>query len=376
MFPENNCFHYPDGMRNTEVKKQTNSASMKNKTIQLFIFLFWISLPGMFAQQENLNIYTEKDLKTYPASRFTSIEIQNKHGDISVSAWNKNTIEVDMVITVNAEGKNSAEEILEKIKIHTSEKKEHLSFNTSFTDDFHSNHPFSIDYIVHLPAVKQLHLINRFGDINIASVTGNLRIDHEYGQLEHNGSGITDSIYSKLSFVDAQMGSFSNSNMELNNANITLQDVENGTFSGKYYQLEMQRAGKLEITTSTGRFNIGTVREINLQGDFCFASINKISGKGDLEITNGLLIIRSVTDKIRELSINNENAPVKLSLPDSLPYSLHGEVTNGQFRHYQPSKFRIIKEMEKTSFSGSNLEGRNGASIFIFNKNSGINIEK
>ena len=88
-------------------------------------------------------------------------------------------------------------------------------------------------------------------------------------------------------------------------------------------------------------------------------------------------MIASINDQLEELSVNNVDAPINISIPSSLAYTLHGEVTNGQFRHYRPNDFKIIKDMDRTSFSGGhNTQKQRVASIVLFNKNAGINIKE
>lgn len=347
---------------------------MNNKVIRVLCLGIWLLQPGLFAQQNDLNSYSEKENLRYRAAGFSGIEINNKHGDINVSAWDKDSIKIDITVTIDAEKREDADKVGKHIKIRDNETDSLLVIRTSFNNDFYSKHAFSIDYDVNVPAKYTLKLTNRFGDINLTRTTGEMNIELEYGQLKQENSDRADAIHANLSFSDAQLGSFSDAEIKLNNANISLKNIMNGLIDGKYCQVDLAKAGKLNIKASTARFNIGTVNEIELGGNFCFASIDKIKDNGNIEITNGLLIIRAVSDQLRELSVSNNKAPLKLSLPPSLPYTLHGEVTNGQFRHYKADTFRIIRDMEKVSFSGKHDTQQNGASIVLFNKNAGINI--
>lgn len=350
---------------------------MKKLVIKAIILLIWLFPAVLIAQdEEDLKTYTrEKDEKLH-ADKFSRVEIDNKHGDISFKAWDKDSIRVDVVAHVKAEDEDSGEDVLDHISLESSEEENALRFTTTFEEDFYSSHPFNVSYEVYMPAGHDLKVRNRFGNINIASITGHMEIDLEFGDINQKGDAPIEDIDAKLAFGKADMGSFNNAKIELINAGIKLRNTENGDFSGKYCQIDLDRAGKVTIDTATGRLNIGKVNDIELTGDFCFASIEQIQERGHIEITNGLLLIDSVTDRLKELAVNNDNAPINLSLPKSLSYTLHGEATNGQFRHYRPENFRIVKDMDKVSFSGDqNPEKEDGASIVLFSKNAGINID-
>ncbi|PWE00726.1 hypothetical protein [Marinilabilia rubra] len=345
----------------------------------LFIFISLISfnLPEIVnAQNDNLNDYTKRENFVFPGKQFSGIEVNNEHGNITISANTADTFQVKILISVKGTEEEFASEILDKINIRKSERGQNLYLRTDFGDSFQPNHPFSIHYDIQMPAQKALDIKNRFGDISINSISGNQTIKLEYGQLVQKGIATIDSLNCDLSFVDAEFVNIRNAKLDLYNVNAQTKSIIDGEISGKYCQIDLLNAGKIKIKTSTSRFSIGSIKRLSLKGDFCFTSIKNLSDTGDIEIANGLLIISSVSSTLKELSIFNNNAPINLSLPNNLSYTLHGEVTNGQFRHYAAKNFRIIRELDKISFSGTINNEQSEASIVLFNENAEIIIEE
>jgi len=351
---------------------------MKKHGIRVTILLFMVFPVISIAQNdENLETFTKEKNEQYPSGKFSGVEIENKHGDVSVKAWDKDSIRIDARAAVKAGDTETGEKIIEDISINALNNNKTIRFQTKFDEDFYSVHSFHVQYEVFLPANINIKVINRFGDINISSLTGRIEVDLEYGDLNQSGLGTADTLEGKISFASVQTGNLKNVSIELNNSDITLGNTGNVEISGKFYQADIKRADKLNVKTHTGRINTGKLKELVLKGTFCFASIGEIIKEGHIEINNGLMIIESVSDQLKKLSVNNDNAPLNLTLPESLTYTLHGEVINGQFRHYRPNEFKIIKDMEKTSFSGENqAQKQRGASIVLFNKNAGINIKR
>jgi hypothetical protein len=348
---------------------------MKNKILITTIVLLWTIFTCPYAQQEEPKSFSQEKSMLYSASEFSGIEINNKHGDIILSAWDRDSVKIEIKITTYGESRNSAKKVINQIRIVTSEANHLLNLRTSFRDDFFSNHPVNITYQVSLPAQYKVKLTNRFGNISISSVTGFIDLNMEYGQLQQTGIEMVDSIKGNLSFSEAQIGSVAYSEMDLYNTNIEFQNVEFAILNTQYCQIDIPKAGKLHIKSSTCRFTIGNIKNIDLTGNFCFASLGNIAEAGKIEIDNGLLIINSFSDHFRNLSVYNTNAPINITVPENLNYSLYGEVTNGQFRHHQPEELRIMRETDKISFSRPGNADSNGASIVLFNKNAGINID-
>lgn len=353
-----------------------NFLQMKYLLFILTGLLFFSLTVIVNAQNDDLNNYTKEEVFIFPEDQYNGIEINNQHGDIRVSASNRGTIEVNILITVKEDDDELASEVLERINIRSSQNGQNLYLRTNFEEDFQPNHDFSIQYDIQIPGDKALDLKNRFGDINIHSVTGNQTIKMEYGRLNQKGIAPIDSIDFDLSFVDANLEKINNAELKLYNANAQIKEIRKGVLDGQYCQIDLTDAGELKVTSETSRYKIGSIKNLSLVGKFCFTSVDNLLEAGNIEISNGLLIISSVAPTLKELSVFNSNAPINLTFHKNLSYTLHGEVTNGQFQHYAANQFRVIKELDKISFSGSHKSEPNEASVVLFNENAAIIIEE
>ena len=349
---------------------------MRHLLYILIVILLFNAQNHVYGQRDELYEYSKEEKLVYSGNDFSGIEIHNQHGGIDVTASAADTFMINILISVKEENHELGTDVLDKIDIRKSKTGNNLYLRTNFGTNFQANHPFTIHYDIHMPAGKNVIINNRFGDIHINSIAGNQSVVQEYGNLYYSGLEPIDSVNLDLSFVDAELGKFKNAKMKFYNVNAKADNINNATIEGRYCQLDLPEAGDLSINSETSRFSIGSVKKLSLKGTFCFASIGKLDFKGDIEISNGLLIISSVSTSVTELSIFNQNAPINLNLPENLSYTLHGEVTNGHFQHYASDNFRIIKESGKTSFSGEYHPEPNSAAIVLFNENAGIIIEK
>ncbi|MDI3520837.1 MAG: hypothetical protein PWR04_825 [Anaerophaga sp.] len=348
---------------------------MRNIVISVILTISVLINQDTTGQENKLNQFSDEKEWIFSSDEYDGVEIHNRHGDIIISPSRGDTLAINVIISVESDSRESADEVLKKIEINNSKNEGRAYFRTSFSEDFYSNYAFKITYEVLVPVKNTLKLNNQFGDIRLASPTTSLDITLKYGNLSHESAVPIDTVRGSLSFVKAGLNKTKVCELDLNNTDIEIQEVDKGTFTGQYYQLDIADADLAEFKGKTTRLNISKINEINIDGDFCFASIEKIQEAGQIEITNGMLIIGGVSNRLKELSIANSNAPVNLTLPESLTYNLHGEVTNGQFIHYNRKMFRIVDDHEKTSFSGSNSDDKESASIVLFNENAGINIK-
>jgi hypothetical protein len=325
-------------------------------------------------QDSEESSFDKEQMDQHLASKYKGLEIINQHGPIFITSWDKDSISIEVHVKVSAPGEEIAQEVLDKITILTSEKAKKLVYKTLIGEDFFFNYPYTVQYNVYLPANTPLDIQNRFGDITLSSVNGPLNVSLEYGHLIQQGIEPIIRLTGALTFSDAKLTNLSSAEIKLSNAQVDLKEAANLNISGSFCQAEIDKVKTLTINASTGRFNIGQVQNLSITGDHSYPAIGEITETGNIEISDGLVVIRKVSDQLRELTVSNTNAPLTLTLQPELNYTLHGEVKNGQFRHYQAKLFNILMDNNTLSFSGINGTLEKSATILLFNKDADINI--
>ncbi|MGQ1889709.1 hypothetical protein ACT29H_04635 [Thermophagus sp. OGC60D27] len=348
---------------------------MKGFLLYIILILNTLITESILAQSHYRDSHIDKKEWIFSSDRFDGIEIHNQHGNIVFNPTKSDSLFVTVTIVVNTKNPQSAEEVLNQIDVKDAVVDGNIYFRTSFDHEFYSGFPFEINYEVLVPHhFKQIILENQFGDVNINTSTALFDGNLSYGNLTQATTASVDTIRGNLSFIKGRLNHAKVCNLSLDNCNIHFQKVVQGIFSGQYSQLHLVNADVAEIKGNTSRFHIESIKQLKLNGDFCFATIDDIYQQGQIEISNGYLIIESVGNRLKELSVANDRTPIQLSLPITLSYTLQGEITNGNISHYARQQLRIITDYEKTLFSGSFNENSESTSIILFNKDAGIEI--
>lgn len=349
---------------------------MQNLSLIIMVLAIMLGSTALKAQeQDNLHSYTREEENIHMADDFEGVEIHNQHGEIEIRAWLKDTILIKIETIVMAEYRDMADEVFDRLNIKKSTYEGMAFMRTTFDEEFHSSHPFRINYEVFMPANKKIKIDNRFGNVNITDITGKMDIKLEYGNIIQRGLQRADTIIADLSFGEAQLSRIKYSKAEFHNSGVKIDKVNSAEISGKYCQVDIEEAENLNFTNNTVRVNIGKVDNLDLRGRFCFVSVNELMKRGKIEISDGLLIA-SLSDQTTEFSVFNENAPANITISPKLSYTLHGEVSDGNFRHDNQRLFKTISEPNKISFSGEYVaENKKLATLILFNRNAGINIK-
>ncbi len=129
--------------------------------------------------------------KSYPVTGDDKLKIENSFGDVAVTTWDKNEIQVDIEIVVNASTDEKAQQMMDEISVSDGKSGDEISFKTEIghmnngkrNRDGDDQRKFSIDYKVIMPSGNPLRIENSFGKINIGNFIGPVNLTSKFGEL-------------------------------------------------------------------------------------------------------------------------------------------------------------------------------------------------
>ncbi|WP_430812214.1 MULTISPECIES: hypothetical protein [unclassified Carboxylicivirga] len=318
---------------------------------------------------------TERFMREFEAANIEHLKIANQHGNIFISAWDEDLVEVETLITLGTRNETAREEILEMISINQRNYSGILDYMTTFSEDFFSNYPFSIDYHVKMPARLNLIIDNSMGDVSIDSIMGVIKLTQSYGKLQLQDIAPNKKHHFDLTFVDGRMDNIGDGEFTFSNCNLQL--TQGGSMKGQtqYGMLNFENFGALNITSNTDRIAIANIDSIQLSGNRCIAKLEQVSTSLFCELIKGQLNI-DAAPSIKEITISNQAVNTTIKLPLGLAYIINGEVSNGRFTHPTPQHLQLFKENNRISFSGNiGGEASRPANVILFNKDAFITIK-
>lgn len=309
------------------------------------------------------------------ASNIKSFSITNKHGNIIINGWDRDTIEIHTLINVNAPGPNSAEEVLDFISIQRAERDKQLIFRTQYDEEFFSNYPFNIDYTINLPSRLFININNNLGDVLIQNTDGQISLKLEYGNLHLINSNSQSTHQLNLNFVEAKFESCKAIHGQVSNCSVTSDKVGKIDFISEYSLFNFNQSNSIVLKASTDRINIEQSDSIHITGTQLLVNCTSLNRYGFVEIEKGQLTI-DATNELSQLSVSNKRANTTLILPLNYSYILNAEVSIGQFTHPNSNLLQLLKEENSLSISGKiQSSSATFGQLILFNENSNLTIK-
>lgn len=341
------------------------------------LLLFLLLGSSTVAQKNSAQRFYVTDKRETARPTNTKIFINNQYGTIDFTGWNKDSVVINMSIWVEAPTQEMADEVLNQISIINQSSTGTISYKTVFTENFFSNYPFGIDYIIFAPHHLKLELHNRFGNISLHQFGSELIADIEYGNLiaDKQFAPITSGRVSVMN-GDLYMDEIQNIKVVHKNGELTIRQADRTSLLLDFSKGKIEKGNHLDLNLQTSYTQIKEAKEINSTLKTSTLIIDKLSGGKFFEASaKSSLEVKTLTPEQNEITFIGNNSNINVGLSKKISYHLHGELTNSQFEHYQTNNIKQIKESNKVSISGNfEIEGKTPASLIIFGENGNINI--
>jgi hypothetical protein len=256
----------------------------------------------------NFSLTAEEVIKEYhkefKAVTGTTLEINNRYGDVVIKSWDKDQIVIDVKVSVELPDRSRAEKLLNYIDIQFNESNGMVSAKTEIDDRFNfsgwgmGSRKFSISYTVKMPVGANLNLANKYGNSDIDELHGLVNFDIKYGNL--TAGKLTRGNEKPINKINLAYGKanideagwldlnvrYSNS-LEIVNSKALLIDSkysrlkigETSSVVGetKYDKLEIEKINNLVLTCGYSSVDVGELsKKLDIQGGYGSFSVNRI----------------------------------------------------------------------------------------------------
>ncbi len=303
----------------------------------------------------------------YPAGEKTVLTIQNKYGDVNLENWEKDSVSIDVTITVEYPDREKAQRLLGYLDVKFSGEGNNISAVTVIDSDFSrysrgfrgDEKKFSIDYTIHAPVYINYNLLNKYGDAFINETGGKVNVEIRYGHLKINK--LTRGNQKPLNNITL---AYSKGSIE--EANWLMLNI-------KYSRLEINRAKAIAGETKYSKLYTGDISSVVLESKYDtyrFGKLNNLiveAGYGDIEadeVGKKIMLETRYTgvdvDRIpagfSSIEVDNEYGHIKLDIDPGASYRLKGSTAYCTI-HY-PESDRVSRITRTTSSEVDGIVGK------------------
>ncbi|UNY99030.1 hypothetical protein MQE36_01455 [Zhouia spongiae] len=316
------------------------------RSILLFVLLISFSV---FSQE----ILTKRIEKNYEMTNAGELHLNNKYGNVSITGWKKNSIEIVVEVKVTSKKAEDAKSLLNRIKpdfrtatnyvnvtSEVAEKNENL-----FSRYFNKVNPFEFDktnieinYTVYLPENAEIEITNKFGDVMVEDWTGKLKAEIEHGDLWINSSIVIADVEMKFGKLRAKTMTYGTIHMK--NGSIKIEGSQDLMLRTSGTDIQIDKVNNLKLYSSKDEVVIDYLGNINGTVDFSDMQVNEMDNDVYLEMKVTNLRILKMNRSDATVNINQESSDISIYI-SGLSFKFDAVLEEGLLR--LPKTFTDVK---------------------------------
>lgn len=295
--------------------------------------------------------------RSFPANMETTLEVQNKYGKIQVEAWKKDSVRVEVEIILTESSESKLKKLKEDVRIDFTGTSTYIIARTRIESESGriaseiksisntitgSNKRMEINYMVYLPEYMDVVLNNKFGDLYLDDLGGQVDIELSNGVLKANrleGNSVID-----LSFANGMIKSLGSATLKLSYSDLVLNEAGQLDLDSKSSKLNVDSVNVLKINSRRDKLYFKRVEYFYGKSNFTQVWVYDFLRESDLYMKYGELTIEHVMPGFSKIFVESEYTDVSLYFDkkNSLSFDI---------LHHEKSDLRLPEEKSLTEES-------------------------
>jgi hypothetical protein len=281
--------------------------------------------------------------RSFPVTMETTLEVENKYGKIEVITWEMDSVAVEVDIHLTETSSSKLKNLKEDVRVSFSSTNNYIVAKTVIESESGriakelrnlsstitgSNKRMEINYTVHLPAYMDIVLNNKFGDIYMDDLDGQVDVDLSNGVLKASRLMGNSSI--ALSFANGMIKSLGSCTMELSYSDLVMEEVSQLDLDSKSSKLTLDSVNVLKINSRRDKISMKKVEYLYGRGNFTQVWVYDFLRESDLNMKYGELTIEHVMPPFTKIYVESDYTDVTLYTDPKCNYSfdiLHQDKT-------------------------------------------------
>ncbi len=339
--------------------------------ITAILFLVLVTCAAIANANER---FTRKFHEEFQTDLNTTVDIKNKYGHVKINNWDNNSVKIDVIITVEADDKEDADEVFNQIRIEL-KKEDNIVKAHTIINKLRFKGELEINYHVSMPKYLTLYLQNKYGSTFINELTGYVNLDIKYGSLKINNltrgkekpknqinMAYSDAIITKCKWLKLGV-KYSKAVVDQSIALIIV---------SKYSKLYVGKSSSIVAESKYDTpYEIEEVNNFVCNGKYGKYEIEKVNSLLNLNMGYSDIEIGEIGADFESIQLDLKYSNVEGDLPDAVEFHIFGDMKYGDIELPKMQLFNKKRDGTEISISGSTSDNAK-ASITINGKYSNV----
>lgn len=348
------------------------------------IFLF-ILLPTVLVANDKKKHEKSKTIsKNFTVNKNATLYINNKYGNVNVTTWNENRIEIDVKITVKGNDLKNVDKKLNAINIlfeasndlvEARTKIESIKSNWSLWGSNDIN--YKINYFVKMPITNNADLNNKYGAIEIDKLEGKANLNCDYGNINVDEL-LNDSNTINLDYCGGSEINFMKSgNINIDYSKLHIEKSESLNINADYSTVKIGRSNNVKFNSDYGSIAVSDIANITGSSDYASIKIGNLRKNLKINTDYGSIKVSNIIKGFNNITIDGSYASIKLGTSSNNNFNFMIDLGYAGFNYPENNVnlFKSIKKTTKKYYEGTFGNGNSKSTINIKSRYGGVSLK-
>ncbi|WP_442266706.1 hypothetical protein ACSIGC_03140 [Tenacibaculum sp. ZS6-P6] len=326
------------------------------------LILFYLVPSLVFANSIKKHEKTKTISKKFSVNSNATLYVKNKYGNVNVTTWDKNTIEIDVKITVKGNDIDKIEDKLDAIRINF-EASENLVEARTIIENTKSSWSFwgksnninyKINYFIKMPLTNNADLNNKYGNIELDIIKGKTNINCDYGSIQIekllNSSNSISLDYCESSIIQYMKSGSLNADY----SKITIQESEYIKVNADYTSVNIGKVNDVVFNCDYGSISIDEAENIDGNSDYASMRIGTLRKNLKINTDYGGLKVKNLMSGFENFTVNGNYAGIKIGTSSNNNFSFIINLSYSGFKY--PEKYvethKVVRKTTNKYYEG------------------------
>ncbi|MFV8364109.1 hypothetical protein ACNQGO_12055 [Flavobacterium sp. ZT3P35] len=307
------------------------------KQFKIVLLLALIPFLGFSNEPDYIHSKQKIIKKTYFVNSDAGLYIDNSYGTISVSTWDEDKTELDIVIKVSGDNENWVNQRLTDINIDIIALKGLITAKTILGNSSYKsngkNNSFQINYTLKIPRNGSVKLHNKYGNINTADLFTEAEIKCKYGKIALGRlSGNSNNVLVEYC-SNSTISYLKNANIVAKYSNLKIGEVIKLDLTSDYTDIEIQESDAIKYSSQYGTIKIQNVKSLDASGNYLTLKIGELSNTLKLSTKYSNVTIGTISAKANSIAIAAGYTGLNIGFDANFAFDFNVSVKYASFKH-------------------------------------------
>ena len=324
--------------------------------------------------------------KEYSVNSNAKLDIDNKYGDLNITTWDKNRVEIQVIITVKGDDLDEVEDKLNSIKIEFNASSSLVQAETIFGEKKSNwswfgkskNTNYKINYIVKMPKTNSVDLDNDYGSIYLGNLSGKAAINCDYGKISIGELSASNNNINLDYCSSSSIAFMKSGDINIDYSKLTIDNSENIKLNADYSTIKFVKAGSIDYNLDYGSITVNDVESIIGNSDYVSLRFGIVRKKLVVDTDYGSLTIKNLIKGFDNVEITGQYTGIKIGVESENSFNFEIDLQYSGFKR-DDDKIEFFKSISKSTkkyYEGKYGKGKTNSTLNVNSQYGSVRIQE